>query len=247
MARLRSITEELSGLEIDKISSCFLYYLFAGRNAWYSTWIQRYNEGCMHTSLESAKKWAEIQRVRGTVFYIKQLPTLYIQIFNQNLKVFLTQINTNDPLFHYEYKRSFRQDIDKGLGHCLDSFIESFRWYSSFWSKTPNSENSLIFVCHDPETEVNEIVASKLRDEENLDPWEDISVDKIFTELSKPKYKAMVKEFSQIGIDPITCTQPKAFKSYSRGSDYYLDWEEFDPELTTIGVESFVENWNEFI
>lgn len=53
-----------------------VYYVWTGRNAWWSTWSTRYSPGCFHTTLASAKAFCEPKRVQGTVFYIDELPSL---------------------------------------------------------------------------------------------------------------------------------------------------------------------------
>jgi hypothetical protein len=45
-----------------------IYYVSSGRNAWWSTWVKQYNSGCMHTTLDGAKKYAEKMRTNGSVF-----------------------------------------------------------------------------------------------------------------------------------------------------------------------------------
>ena len=55
-----------------------IYYVFQGRNAWHSTWITQYNNGCMHINLDNAKKYAESLRACGSVFYIREIPALII-------------------------------------------------------------------------------------------------------------------------------------------------------------------------
>ena len=66
-------------LEANKVNNVYpvkIYYVTTGRNAWRSTWIERYYKGCMRYSLESAKSYCEGHRQRGTVFYIRELPSL---------------------------------------------------------------------------------------------------------------------------------------------------------------------------
>jgi hypothetical protein len=47
------------------------WYLGYGRNAWHSTWINRYYPKCISFSIETLKKEAEKRRTQGTVFRIQ--------------------------------------------------------------------------------------------------------------------------------------------------------------------------------
>jgi hypothetical protein len=76
-----------------------LYYVHDGRNAWHSTWVQRYSEGCMHSTLESAQRYSENKRVQGSVFYILELPAVVFQ--GESLALAITQINTKEVLADY--------------------------------------------------------------------------------------------------------------------------------------------------
>ena len=82
---------KLRGIKVVKI-----YYCYYGRNAWYSTWVQKYYKNCMHASFDSAKGFAEINRKQGSVFYIKELPALYIE--SGSYPILVTQINKTCPL-----------------------------------------------------------------------------------------------------------------------------------------------------
>ncbi len=50
-------------LTLKNVKAVKIFYCFYGRNAWYTTWVQKYSENCMHSSLESAKEFAEANRV----------------------------------------------------------------------------------------------------------------------------------------------------------------------------------------
>ena len=54
-----------------------VYLLSTGRNAWWTTWVERYTGStALYASIEEAKAAAEKQRVQGTVFLIEQVPSL---------------------------------------------------------------------------------------------------------------------------------------------------------------------------
>ncbi len=62
--------------EVTSIGCCKLFFLVAGRNAWHSTWINRYTPGSLQTSFLGATSEAEKRRVQGTTFVIKEIPAL---------------------------------------------------------------------------------------------------------------------------------------------------------------------------
>ena len=88
--------DKLARSKVGDVSAGLLYYLFSGRNAWHSTWITRYTEGCMHGDLQGAKDTAERQRKQGSVFYIAELQALIIKSAAGVLAV--TEINSGRPL-----------------------------------------------------------------------------------------------------------------------------------------------------
>ena len=81
-------SEEVRGCHL-----CKVYFFSTGRNAYYSTWSQKYPyESAFHTTLKAAKQHAEQQRVQGAVFYIEELPVLAFPFGSSSLLV--TDINT---------------------------------------------------------------------------------------------------------------------------------------------------------
>jgi hypothetical protein len=161
MAQLLSFKEsvfsELADSEVESISAVFIYYVFTGRNAWHSTWVTQYSEGCMHTNLESAKQYAEKRRTQGTVFHIKELPAL---LFNSKCGCLaVTQINSHNPLSSYSPNAT---TLNVGLGvKKIDGALEnyickhapmlgvalSFAHGSRFWLMQPPPKNSVITVA----------------------------------------------------------------------------------------------------
>ena len=148
--------ESLATLKVSQISAAKLYYCFTGRNAWWSIWVQKYYEGCMHSSLESAKKYAEKKRVQGTVFYIEEIPALIFEAENNCLAV--TQINCKEPMAEYSSdaisekvslsKFKIKNAMNNYLkcGASLEGVCLSFDYDSSFWKRLQPSENSIVRV-----------------------------------------------------------------------------------------------------
>ncbi len=133
-----------------------LYYVHDGRNAWHSTWVQRYLDGCMHSSLLSAKKYAESLRVRGSIFFIYEIPALFLE--SESLVLAVTQINCTDVLSGYSSNTvanvaaSGTQKIGNlrrnylTKGSPIEGVFLSFEPESHFWKNTPPQRDSIIRV-----------------------------------------------------------------------------------------------------
>lgn len=133
-----------------------LYYVHDGRNAWHSTWVQRYLDGCMHSSLSSAIRYAESLRVRGSVYYINEIPALLLE--SESLVLVVTQINCTDVLAAYSSNAvrneaaSDKQKIENlrhnylTRGSPIEGAFLSFEPDSHFWKNTPPPRDSLIRV-----------------------------------------------------------------------------------------------------
>jgi hypothetical protein len=132
-----------------------LYYVHDGRNAWYTTWVQRYLDGCIHTTFDSAKDYAESLRVQGSVFYIYERPGLVIE--GAEVVLVVTQINCIDVLAGYSLT-AVRDDVGPGRkkianaannylrrGSSLEGAFLSFEADSRFWRSTP-ADDSVIRV-----------------------------------------------------------------------------------------------------
>jgi hypothetical protein len=159
---------ELAKSEVESISTTLLYYVFTGRNAWHSTWITRYSEGCMHASLELAKKYAEKRRTQGTVFHIKELPSIIAR--SKNGCLIVTQINSSNPLSNYSPNATSvnTKPGTKKIDGALNNYIckkapilglaLSFAYDSRFWLAPPAAKNSVITVAtNDPLASFSEL------------------------------------------------------------------------------------------
>ena len=89
----------VDGQSIKRLGLAKLYFVTSGRNAWWATWIKRYEEGCMQAKLRSAQQQAERRRTNGSVFYIRELPALFIE--KEHALLIVTQINTEHVLGSY--------------------------------------------------------------------------------------------------------------------------------------------------
>lgn len=155
--------EALARSKVQDVSAAIIYYLSNGRNAWHSTWISQYLEGCMHTDLESAQRNAEHLRKQGSVFYIAELPALVFRSKSGMLVV--TEINSNSPFSGYSVTAVSTHTADgrKKIKGALDCYVTpgapmlgaalSFEYSSRFWTEQPPKENAVVVVACDNSVE----------------------------------------------------------------------------------------------
>lgn len=132
-----------------------IFYLYRGRNAWHSTWVQHYYPGCMTDAISTAKSNAESMRGPGNVFYILDTPALAIE--SELGSLVITQINTGDPLGGYEplpmaslvengeFKRR-RLPRRLKVGAPLAEIRETFQRGSPYWSVAPAMESDVLVL-----------------------------------------------------------------------------------------------------
>jgi len=126
-----------------------LYYCYYGRNAWHSTWSQKYTPNCMHFTFNSAKEFAERNRVAGSVFFIQEMPALQMTSAGKNF--YITQINIDNPLKEYRLnslKEDKVVDITKPksyfyYGALIEKLMATFDPDSNFWTRC-QGENSVL-------------------------------------------------------------------------------------------------------
>lgn len=156
-------TDELRYI-VRSVVAVKIYYVWTGRNAWWSTWSTRYSNGCMHLSLKSAKEYCEKRRTQGTVFYIDQLPSVAF-IATDRILV-LSEINTEKFLQRLQIEK-LREliNIIPVSTMTLNQIAFSFNPNSLLWSKNYPKNNSCILSfanCSDgfEETQSNEQLIS---------------------------------------------------------------------------------------
>ena len=160
---------------VTKIDAAILYYLHYGRNAWHSTWIRRYyREGCLHSTLDSAKLTAEKLRGQGTTFTIEQMPAL--SIGSDIGFVFVTQINSACPLQHFlteeieeiDTKRSGYETAEMRFplryGTPIGDVLKAFRSDSKCWTQAtrPMTQTQQV-LCLDVDAPVESCHIDQLR------------------------------------------------------------------------------------
>lgn len=162
LSTLRKINNvQIMKSKVEHIEAITIYYVYTGRNAWHSTWVTQYTEGCMHSTLQSAKAYAETKRIQGTVLNISDLPALHI--YSSVGSIVVTQINTKVPL--KDYSRSAVREshqcfdlIENYLndylvaGATIHGVVLSFDFDSRFWRSPPPVHNSTIIVTPSEKT-----------------------------------------------------------------------------------------------
>lgn len=140
-------------LEVNKVNNICpvkIYYVTTGRNAWWSTWIKRYHNGCMHHSLESAKSYCEKHRQRGTVFYIRELPSL--AFFSENETLIVSEINTKDffSRVNFNILCNYLNEFDNNVLNFYQVY-KLFRPISQIWPKDyPKDDSVIMAICPKP-------------------------------------------------------------------------------------------------
>ncbi len=151
VAASKAQTEDLRYIVRD-VNAVKLFYVSAGRNAWWSTWITRYAEGCMHTTLGSARGYCESRRLQGTVFYVTELPSLAFIAEGRALVV--SEINTVSLLSKFNQRRLAKiTEILPVSTMTLDQMNYLFRSRSELWPLSyPLKDSAILTFCADPKT-----------------------------------------------------------------------------------------------
>ena len=80
-----------------EISACKLFYVHDGRNAWHSTWVQRYFPNfSFQATFQAARAAVERARKQGSSWSIVETPALVVRV--RDLSFVTTEINTDTPL-----------------------------------------------------------------------------------------------------------------------------------------------------
>ena len=123
-----------------------LYLLSTGRNAWHSTWSERYRrDAALFSTFNSAKAAAEKSRNRGTTFEIEQYPGL--AFFSVAGVVALVEFHSKQS-----FSKLKLEEIGDRLkvGTPLRDVIAPFREATSaFWNSPFPSESSFVEVKSD--------------------------------------------------------------------------------------------------
>jgi hypothetical protein len=113
-------SDELADRILWSAGLCQLYFVFYGRNAWHSTWVQRYfAKGAVCASLKEAKRRAERSRKQGNVLYIDVLPAVFLKMDARTL--FVVEINASN------LASRLVESMDSA--RCLAQVLEDVRRY----------------------------------------------------------------------------------------------------------------------
>ncbi len=130
-------SDVMESLKVKSVNPTVIHYIVSGRNAWHSTWIRRYSEGCMHTSVESAINYCEKWRNNGDVFCIYTIPALLINSDGEN-NFLITEVNSENPLQGYSSKEHYLY-----YGGNLGSLIQSF---TKMWEKEYQQSDLIVLT-----------------------------------------------------------------------------------------------------
>lgn len=174
---------------LERVWPVRVYFCFSSRNAWHDTKSRKYRPGCIHTRLETAQKYAEAQRIQGSVFFIRQLPALLLMGYPHAV---ITEINANEPLSGYSrsatrlYPGFDFKDDSLEEGNSMRQVVDSFRYNSPFWTTPPRPKNSVVTLFYDEDPDDLEDL-----DQGSLSVWKSRSIGP--AELRWDKLKSRIK------------------------------------------------------
>jgi len=132
-----------------------LYLLSTGRNAWHSTWSEKYRpDSALFSSFDAAKAAAEDSRNRGTAFEIEQFQG--IAFFSSEGVVALAEFQSKQPFKKLKIKKleGFLR-INTPIRDAIAPFIGAT---SEFWETPFPSESSFVGFRSNLLEEFEEIV-----------------------------------------------------------------------------------------
>lgn len=106
-----------------------VFYLGFGRNAWQSTWINRYYPHSISFDPAELKQFAELRRVQGSVFHIKSIPLLILQYPVNTFG--LCAINDRSKSEYNALKKMIRRTDPR-----------------QFWQHLPSSDRNWMLLFH---------------------------------------------------------------------------------------------------
>lgn len=203
--------EPIDKWKLHDVKATTIYYCLYGRNAWHSTWVNRYYNNCMHPTLDSAKEFAESLRVQGSVFYIQELPALCIDAGSYSLVA--TQINTSEPLREYStyalLESPSRSEKIEGyrdnyftLGAPMNGVALSFDFDSRFWKTQQPKNDSIVLLYSKYKCTASDFKKIKLK------RWKSESVGKYYL-LSWSKTENNIRKTSVLRIYDQFCFNSK--------------------------------------
>lgn len=123
-----------------------LYLLSTGRNAWHSTWSEKYRRNAaLFSTFESAKSVAEKARNRGTTFEIEQIPGL--AFYSLEGVAAVVEFHSKPSFNKLKIdKAAINLKIGRSIGEALVPFISA---ESEYWERPFPSVDSFVAVKSD--------------------------------------------------------------------------------------------------
>jgi hypothetical protein len=137
---------ELLDSKLNYVQGVTLYLLSTGRNAWHSTWSERYrSDAALFATFDLAKASAEKSRNRGTKFEIEQFPGL--AFYSLAGVVALVEFHSKQSFSKLRLETlTNRLEVGTLLRDAIDPFKAAS---SEYWNTPFPSENSFLAVKSD--------------------------------------------------------------------------------------------------
>jgi hypothetical protein len=175
--------DEFLNSKLKILKGVTLYLLSTGRNAWHSTWSERYRgDAALFSNFDSAKAEAEKSRVRGTKFEIEQYPGL--AFYSIKGVVAIVEFFSKQPFDKLKLEViGDRLKVDTTIKDAIAPFTAAT---SEFWKKPFPSENSFVVAKSDLAEEFEPLISPSF-----LKKWGSVASGSNYylgwTEKSKPE------------------------------------------------------------
>lgn len=206
------IPKEWLNSNVVSISARKLFYVQDGRNAWHSTWVERWYNDSFRLELKAAKNYAEKSRTCGSVFHIVEVPCL---AFETSLGFLLTTQLSSDIPFKSFSPPTDREDLIKKIQKNHPPFM--------------NEERLKIFTKKQLERYTPD---GKLKTLQSLENHLDILKRRLYWTLRNKDFSIAIMMSLRDQGEPLIIKKGekmRTWKSSSIGSDYYLEWHDVSP------------------
>lgn len=198
-------TLKRDGRSVTSARAVLLYHSIYGRNAWHSTWVRKYSEGSITTTLKDAKNYAERGRKPGSQFSIIELPA--VEILSNEDTFFIVHINTQSPFKGCMTKKALDGLKNKTgatkpgflrSGSCLAQALYTLTPLSPYWTENPGPKNSIIILNGSEDEKPSSLPSRKLIE------WQSKTFGKKFylgwTPLTNSRGSSAVKRVVKLGL-----------------------------------------------
>lgn len=225
---------------VESVSLSRVAYMFYGRNAWHSTWIQRYyTRSSIGLTVGSVQGVCERNRVQGSVFNVEELPCLVLRCEDQTL--YAVEINNgawleraadvfDGPLFTKRILARFEEipanqviwlALPEKVSPKPVSFTRTFRRMSSFPQGTGRALGwKQVSRPNEPRPE----------------PWDEL-VERVRKSL--PLTQAITRAASFIGPD--AAARPSALDINRRADGFLMRWQGTEFSFDATGSPAALE------